>query len=61
MVVNFAFDGVQLATRREYLGFDRGQAESVMRMMGVKRKRQPEVLEALLTMEFEALPILNGS
>lgn len=43
-----------------YLGFDRSQAESVMRMSGVKKGDRRQMLSDLLTMEAAALPILNA-
>lgn len=43
-----------------YLGFDRSQAESVMRLAGVKKRDRRQMLSDLLTMEAAALPILNS-
>lgn len=43
-----------------YLGFDRAQAESVMRTMGVKKSKRRRLLDDLLVMESAALPILNA-
>lgn len=42
-----------------YLGFDRSQAESVMRLAGVKKRHRLQMLSDLLTLEAAALPILN--
>lgn len=43
-----------------YLGFDRSQAESVMRLNGVKKSDRRQMLRDLLTLEAAALPILNS-
>lgn len=43
-----------------WLGFDRTQAESIMRMRGIKRRHRGRVLERLLVMEAAALPIMNA-
>lgn len=43
-----------------YLGFDRSQAESVMRLAGVRKRDRGQMLRDLLTMEAAALPILNA-
>lgn len=45
---------------QSYLGFDRSQAESVMRLNGVKKRDRRQMLRDLLTMEAAALPILNS-
>ena len=41
-------------------GLDHGQIESTLRLMGVKKKRWPELFDDLKTMEAEALKIING-
>lgn len=43
-----------------YLGLDRSQAESVMRMAGIKKRDRLAMLSDLLTLEAAALPILNS-
>lgn len=44
---------------QRYLGFDRCQAESVMRLSGVKKRDRGQMLSDLLILEAAALPILN--
>lgn len=43
-----------------YLGFDRSQAESIMRIAGIKKRDRLAMLSDLLTLEAAALPILNA-
>lgn len=43
-----------------YIGFDRAQAESVMRLAGVKKRERWQLLRDLLTLEAAALPVLNA-
>lgn len=43
-----------------WLGLDRAQIESVMRLRGIKRRRRGAVLDQLLVMEAAALPIMNA-
>jgi hypothetical protein len=40
-------------------GLDRPAIESTMRMMGIKKRKRPEMLAKLEIMEGAALPILN--
>lgn len=40
-------------------GLDRPAIESTMRMLGVKKRERPEMLEKLMIMEDAALLILN--
>lgn len=40
-------------------GLDRPSIESTIKMMRIKKGKRPEILEKLIIMENEALPILN--
>lgn len=40
-------------------GLDRLAIESTLRMMGIKKRKRPEILQKLEIMEDAALPILN--
>ncbi len=42
-----------------HFGLDRPALASVLKMLGIKKRKRPEILEKLEIMEDAALPILN--